>query len=375
MQETGRPLGGKVLEAGSRMQGAGHTFGRLVVSLWILISCLLLLSGCSVATRGDNVSFEVPILWPLPPEPARIGYVGYVERPEDIGAKKGILQWVSGFLFGKSLDRIIKPYGVIVDDSGRLIVVDTALKGVHVFDRKENKYFFFDKANKRKMVSPISVAVDGTNNIYVSDSEREKIYVFSKGGKFLFEIGEGLNRPVGLAINKDEGLLYVVNTWGHNVAIYNTKGKHIVSFGKRGDQEGGFNFPTNIFVDEKGYVYVTDTLNYRVQIFDKDGKFIKMFGQHGDGSGDFSRARGIAVDRSGHIYVVDALFDTVQIYDKDGRFLLNFGSTGQGRGRFWLPSGIFMDSDDMIYVSDSYNRRVQFFKYISEDIGVIKDEE
>lgn len=334
-----------------------------------LTSCLLFLASCSTTTPEHNQeTFSPAIVWPLPPEQARIGYEGKLERPDDAGTKKGFFRRIFEFLAGETAERIVKPYGITVDSAGRIIVADTAFKRLHIFDKKEGHYTWIDEFNDIGFVSPIGVAVDNQDNIYVSDSELSKIFIFNKKGKLLFEITQNISRPTGIAINKDEGFLYVVNTLEHNISVYNLSGKYLYVFGSRGKENGTFNFPTDIFVDKQGSVYVTDSLNFRIQLFNKHGKFISMFGRQGDGSGNFARPKGVAVDIYGHIYVVDALFDAVQIFDRDGRYLLGFGSSGQGSGNFWLPSGIFIDSKNSIYVSDSFNRRVQIFRYIGGEI-------
>src|SRR3990172_5729250 len=278
---------------------------KLIKIGMVIMASICLLAGCSTtpSIQGQE-ALSSPLLWPPPPEPARIIYEGAIERPDDMGVKKGIFRRAVELLLGKTADRIVKPYGIAIDSNERLIVVDRQ------------------------------------DNIYVSESELNKVLVFSKKGKFLFEINYSLHRPTGIAINNKEGLLYVVSTGGHNVNVYDLTGKYSYTFGQRGREKGRFNYPTDIHIDKQGFVYITDSMNFRIQIFDKNGKFLSTFGHHGDGSGSFSRPKGVSVDSDGHIYVVDALFDAVQIFDGEGRFLLRFGSSGQGKGSFWLPSGI-----------------------------------
>ena len=333
-----------------------------------MLLCIVLLVGCSTTpSRQGQEALSSPIVWPPPPEPARIIYEGAIERPDDVGTKKGIFRRAVEFMLGKTADRILRPYGMAIDSNERLIVADTVFKRLHIFDRKTGKYSWIDEFKNSGFVSPIGVAVDREDNIYVSEPELDKVIVFSKKGDFLFEIKENLHRPTGVAINKNEGLLYVANTGGHNLSVYELNGKYLYTFGERGRETGRFNYPTDIHIDNQGFIYVTDSMNFRIQIFDKYRRFFSAFGSHGDGSGSFARPKGLSVDSEGHIYVVDALFDAVQIFDREGRFLLSFGSSGQEKGKFWLPSAIFVDSSDRIYVSDSFNKRVQIFKYLNEE--------
>jgi DNA-binding beta-propeller fold protein YncE len=260
---------------------------------------------------------------------------------------------------------MIKPYGVTVDSEGRLIVVDTPFKRVHIFDIRNQKYQFINDLDSTRLVSPIAAAVDSQDNIYVTDSVAGKVFVYNKGGGYLFDFDAG-KRPTGIAINKETRRLYVVDTASHMVKIFDLDGEELKSFGGHGPALAQFNLPVDIFLDRSGDVYVTDTMNYRIKIFDPDGKFLTSFGTQGDGGGDFGRPKGVAVDGDGNIYVADAIYDTVQIFDRKGRFLLNFGTLGNARGAFWMPAGLFIDEGDRIYVADSYNRRVQVFEYLGD---------
>ena len=58
--------------------------------------------------------------------------------------------------------------------------------------------------------------------------------------------------------------LYIVDSYGHFVHVYSTKGEPLFTFGKRGDKDGEFNFSSNIAVERKtDNVYVVDTQNFR----------------------------------------------------------------------------------------------------------------
>lgn len=331
----------------------------------LALSVLALVMSCASPEVKDEreLSPQTPLIWPSPPEPARVSFLKTIERPEDIGAGKGFFKRVAEFILGPKSEEIIKPYGITTDSKGRVIVADTSLKRVHIYDLKEKKYSVIEEAGKDEFQSPIGAAVDAEDNIYITDSVANKIYAFNSNGRFLYGIDGGI-RLTGVAINKDEKKIFAVDTGSHNIRVYDLKGNLLNTIGKWGAEDGEFRYPVDIFIDRNGDMYVADTMNYRIQIFDKDGKFLNAFGSHGDGSGDFGRPKGVAVDRDGNIYVTDALFDTVQIFDKEGKFLLNFGSLGRKPGFFWLPTGLFIDNGDKIYVADSYNKRIQIFEYL-----------
>ncbi len=343
----------------------GISFPRLGL-LALVLAVAILGAGCGSPdmTAQQSKDFKhKPLIWPSPPAPARIAFDLSLARPEDIGIKKGLFKKFVDVLVGADKRTMVKPYGITVDPSGRILVADTALKRVHIYDRKKKKYSYIRRAGKVKLVSPIGVAADNDDNIYVTDSMAGKVYVFTPKGRLKLTL-DGGTRPTGIALDRRRKRLYVVDTGGHKVRIFGLDGKLIKTFGGLGSNPGEFNYPTDVFVDASGDVYVTDSMNYRLQIFDMNGRYETSFGEHGDGTGDFGRPKGVAVDSEGNIYIADAIFDTVQIFSRKGAFLLNFGKLGAGPGMFWMPGGVYIDRADNIYVADPYNRRVEIFEYL-----------
>lgn len=322
---------------------------------------LLSLAGCAAPPAPTPLP---ALVWPSPPEPGRIRYVGSVSRPEDLEIRKSWLRRVWEVIAGSTGVQIRRPYGVAVDPDGRLYVADSTGRVVHVFDRKEQSYRVIERIGPRRFEMPIGVAAAADGTVFVSDSELRTVAVFAKNGKLLRELGRDLLRPTGLALSPGGDRLYVVDTLGHQVAIFDRGGSWLGAFGERGTGPGELNFPTNIAVDRSGLVYVSDTMNFEVKIFSADGKPLGSFGRLGDGSGDLARPKGIGVDSEGHVYVVEGIHDVFQIFDRQGRFLLAVGGTGAGAGQFWLPMGLHIDREDRIYVADAYNSRVQIFQYL-----------
>ena len=346
---------------------------RNIIRILPIILAVILLLGPQACVKDTRITTESrpDIVWPPPPEIPRIRFVGAVSKPQDLQIRPGVFRRFFDYLIGKTEVPMVAPYGVEIDSAGRLYVVDTFLRAVHVFDVKGSAYYSFpsDKAN---LVSPIDIAIENTSgSIYISDSKAGVVKIFKDAGKkFAGEIGKGvLERPTGIAVNQKTSELLVVDTlkatvFRFNLADHKLKGK----FGGSGKAEGELNFPTNIFVNSDGIIFATDSLNFRIQEFTPDGKFLRGFGSIGNGPGHFSRPKGVAVDSDGNIYVVDSLFDNVQIFDRDSRLLMDFGRPGNGYGEFWLPTGIFIDPSDRIYVSDSYNKRVQIFQYLKGNV-------
>jgi hypothetical protein len=51
------------------------------------------------------------------------------------------------------------------------------------------------------------------------------------------------------------------------VQIFDTKGRLLLVFGRKGTGNGDFYVPATIFIDEKDRIFVSDSYNGRLQIF------------------------------------------------------------------------------------------------------------
>lgn len=264
---------------------------------------------------------------------------------------------------------LVRPYSVVTDSHGRVIVSDPGALGVHVFDFAQQKYKFLSRGEGHdELLAPQCVAVDRQDNIYVTDSESGKIFVWDAGGKFRRVIGslkggEGFfKRPTGIAVDSDSQRIFVTDTLRNKIYVMDMLGSVLRTIGNTGTGNGEFNFPTELRLDGQDLI-VVDAMNFRIQVLDRSGSFKYAIGHLGDSRGDFFRPKGVAVDSEAHIYVVEGLNADVQVFDNQSRLLYYFGQQGSGPGQFQLPAGLFIDHDDRIFVADSYNRRIQVFHY------------
>lgn len=341
----------------------------LPLAALIALLALLGLYGCA-SPNIEPAAAPVDLVWPVGEETPRIRFLSSISRPEDCQITPGALMRFWNFIVGKEVDALVAPYGVTVDNSGRIFVVDTFLRRVQLFDSTAGEFSVLPAADNLPMASPVGIVVDDSGRIYVTDSQDNIVKVFNGGEDTSpLTVGDTLfQRPTGIAINRTNNELLVVDTKLAQVFRFDLDSRTLKgTFGSKGVEPGQFNHPTNIAVTGDGTLLITDALNFRIQFFSAEGQFQRTFGSAGDSPGHFSRPRGIAGDSDGNIYVVDALFDTVQIFDKTGRLLMDFGRSGQEYGEFWMPAGIWIDQDDKIYVADSYNKRVQIFQYLKED--------
>lgn len=161
-----------------------------------------------------------------------------------------------------------------------------------------------------QFAGPTSVAVDGSGNVYVSDTDNYRIQKFDSTGAF-------------------EG------TWG--------------GFGQG---NGQFSRPTGVAVDGSGNVYVGDV--NRIEVFDKKGTFLTAWAS----AGYF-----VAVDGAGNVYARGVSYDcSIYVFDGTGAFkgLYPCGSGGSGDGQF-IAYGVAVGGSGIVYVTDNQNNRIEAF--------------
>lgn len=266
--------------------------------------------------------------------------------------------------------QMVAPQHVTTDSRHRVIVADPSLPGVHVFDFEAKRYFRIEAGGDKRIQSPAAVAVDGDDNIYVTDATAGLIVVYDPRGKFLRYFGkikeEGAfyQSPGAIAIDRKHGRIYVSDTPRHLIFMLDMNGNVLAQFGRRGggDGPGDFKYPTAIAVNNDELM-VLDSRNVRVQILDLHGKFRRQFKLIGNNNQALGPPTGMGVDREGRIYVADGFPDSIQVFSEDGQFLCRFGHSGSKRSEFKLPVGIWVDVRDRIYIADSNNHRVQVFRF------------
>jgi DNA-binding beta-propeller fold protein YncE len=340
--------------------------GRRTALAWsgaLLMLTAVFAPGCRSTWTPTTIVPVSPLQWPFQPAPAKVTY-GYsltgIARDRSVGSVLGSVLTGSSEASGSFL----LPVAVTTGTGGRIAVVDAGCSCVHLYLPAAAEALRLAGTAGERMVSPVAVAFDDADRLYVSDSSGA-LFAFEADGRPRFALrraGERpLQRPTGMVWSASRHALYVVDTLAHAVQALDADGRLLFSFGRRGAGEGELNFPTHIASSPSGELYVTDTFNFRVAIFDSNGKATGSFGRHGDGSGDLAMPKGIAVDADGVVYVVDALFDNVQLFDRKGDFLLTLGARGTGFGEFWLPSGAWLGPQGKLYVCDTHNHRVQVF--------------
>jgi sugar lactone lactonase YvrE len=210
----------------------------------------------------------------------------------------------------------------------------------------------------------LGIATDSEGNIWVADTENNRVEKFSAEGKYLSQFGKEGNgsgefkSPRGLAIDPS-GNIWVVDSGNNRVEKFNSKGEYLAQFGKEGAGEGQFNSPAGITFSGSNF-FVADSGNDRVQKFNSSFKFLAQFGKEGSGDGELKSPTGIVVGPA--IWVTDTGNNRVQKFNSTTlKFASKFGEKGSGKGQFESPAGITSDFQGRLWIVDSGNNRAEKF--------------
>jgi DNA-binding beta-propeller fold protein YncE len=308
----------------------------------ILLSISLALIGTipgALAAEGKAQPVP-PAPPPAPAEPVKIAFpASGSARPVQFAASSG------------EASRLVKPFGVAVDVSGRVLVADPAHRAVVVYPREGPALQWKGNAHY-PLVGPVAVAADRDGRVFAVDGYQAHVVVFDPAGAPTAIFGKGtLLRPEGIAIDSEAGRIYIGDVKAHKVFVFNLKTLKMEST-IGGTAQVGFDSPGRLAVNSKGQLLVSDGWNCRVQILDATGALVRRFPTQCAKRGEFGRPHAIAVDATDRIYVVSPDDSSLQIFTPDGKPRQFFSSLGKAETPPALRTAITVDKDSRVYVVD-----------------------
>ena len=123
--------------------------------------------------------------------------------------------------------------------------------------------------------------------------------------------------PGGMAADAS-GNLYVVDSEENRVQVYDFSGSYIFSWGSGGENAGEFNNPTDIAIDMTGRIFIADTGNKRVQVFNAVGQYITSIGDPSVDSIKLQEPTAVSVDDFGFLYIADKGTGSISKFNTSG---------------------------------------------------------
>ena len=280
---------------------------------------------------------------PPPPETPRLQFLKSFSSSLDIEKENKFLSFLTGQR--EEPKSFMKPYGVAMH-KGKIFTCDS-IGAIEIIDLVNRKFDIWVPQGSGAVQKPLGIALDAAGNRYVADGDRGQVVFYDAEGNFQGAIGEKATmKPTGVAVGG--GRLYVTNLKKQRVEVYSLANREMLFAVPRegAEAEARLFQPTNVALDPDNHLYVSDTAGFHIKVFDAEGKFLRQFGQVGTAYGQMVRPKGIAVDRQKRVFNVDAATELVQIFDDQSRLLLFFGKEA-GAPSLVLPAGICIDYDNV----------------------------
>ncbi|MBV8206931.1 MAG: hypothetical protein JO041_09080, partial [Acidobacteria bacterium] len=257
-------------------------------------AALLLCSAASWAAAGNkkNAKTEAPqlpprlafdirnIVWPNPPAIARIRFQDMltgekidwtaIDAQAKTKPKKSWMDRLAGTDAASSGPKIkipyqlVRPYGIAVDAKGNIYTADEGVDAIFIFNAETKAVEFIRNDIEAHFGLINGLAIDDDDRLFVSDGRLHKILVFDPQHQLKGSFGaETLNLPGGIALDRENRLLYVVDTGNDQVVAFDadkfTVVRKIGVAGKKHTltEPGTFSLPSQVAVDKDGDLYIT----------------------------------------------------------------------------------------------------------------------
>ncbi len=296
------------------------------------------------------------------------------------------------------------PVAVAVDSAGNVYIADwdnerirKVSNGVITTVAGNGTYGFSGDngpATSAQLFLPSGVAVDSSGNLYIADSNNNRIRKVSNGvittvagnGTYGFSGDNGpatsaeLYNPEGVAVDS-AGSLYIADTINNRIrkvssgVITTVAGNGTAGFS--GDNipatSAEFGSPSGLAVDSVGNLYIADGDRIRKV---SNGVITTVVGNGTSGlsgdngpaiSAELGSASGVAVDSAGNLYIADyANFRIRRVSNGVIATIAGSGTTSfsgdngpAASAQLYDPAGVAADSAGNLYIADSFNNRVR----------------
>ena len=279
---------------------------------------------------------------------------------------------------GKNQGKFNNPSGIAIDYNDNVYVADSQNNRIQEFDDFENfkiQWPIYDNKNYSDgskqfndirtknstnnnvpVLGPFTVAVDSKDNVYVTDSQNNRIQKFTNNGTYLADlIPKNDTKKYSLkeiAIDYYDDV-YVSDIKNDVVMKFDSNGTFITKWGSSGNRHGEFNNPLGIAVDYNDNVYVADSQNNRIQKFTNNGTYLTDLLFQGKAKGQKLIPSFVTVDPDDDIYIADKKYDIIQKFTSNGTFVTEWKSDN--------IAGITADSKSTVYSTDYVNDHIHVF--------------
>ncbi|MCX6268380.1 MAG: PKD domain-containing protein [Bacteroidetes bacterium] len=263
------------------------------------------------------------------------------------------------FTFSATIrDSLYTPVRMAIDQMDNIYVTDACNKNIKKYNASGSYLGSIVTGN-----SPISIAINDANQIIIGDGVTGKIFKINPDGTST-ELYAGTVFPSSMVFCAD-GLLYISDSRLQRIIVLDLSGKVIRTIGA-----GTLTCPTGITYDKKnnrilvaehGGIGTGFSPVVKVGIYGLTGNLISNFGSNGNADGKFYRIQGLAVGRCGEIYVPEPYQGNISVFTENAIFTSRFGHYGDSINQLRVPLDIAINSQDKIFITSENNGSIEVY--------------
>ena len=205
-------------------------------------------------------------------------------------------------------DTLQLPCGIAVTKE-YIFITDIGMHALLQFDK--NGYNLFRRTGSKgskdgQFNSPRGLCIDYNGEIFVANSNNNRLTVFSIDLQFISNIGVGqLQHPTDVKLTHNN--VVVIDLSPNCVHFYSKNGHLLRSCITQGEGQGcSLNTPLFFCLDAAGNLIISDWKNDAIKIFSKSGQVIHTIGRTGQGRGELKAPEGISITHAGTVFVVSS---------------------------------------------------------------------
>ncbi len=362
----------------------------------VFVGMLAFSTGCQ-APRPVFPPVDPPLVWPRPPDRARIRYIGELTGQASLKAPPKAWAALRALIEGPPPTVAFSTPTAVAVSRDTVYVADAELRAVFMMNLESREFGVIARAAGETFGLPRDIAVSDTR-LAVADSRRAAVFLFDLAGRFVATLGAGapvpverasvpasqgtLSRPAAVTWNAAAREWWVVDAGSHEIVAFDEAGRLVGRIGGRGAGPLEFNYPAGIGGPatkdrsetgppeggpsraatvregawmQEGAPSRAATVRERAWPQEDDCE------PEGAGRGRPGYIPDTGRGRPGYIAVADSMNFRVQLLDSDGNLITMFGQKGDAAGDFALPRDVAFDSDGHLYVLDNQFENVQIF--------------
>ena len=266
---------------------------------------------------------------------------------------------ISGAILGKPLK---SPSALATARSGALYLLDSGNKRVIWLDSRFTpiRDYRGQGGISGSFSEPKYLTVDNEQYVWISDAGHRKLVQCSDKLEYVGETdlggvdaGQNFGHPAGIAVT-GFGDIWVADSDNNRIAVFDAQGQIDFIVGDFGYPGGALRRPAKLLLDRHDRIIVCDSDNRRIVTYDDRGGLFSET-EHSV----FEEPVATVLDSSDQLWVLDKSAGQIHCFDPNGRLLATLGPVVSGTDRpLARPSDIAFTLDGRMVVSDTGNDRV-----------------